>query len=464
MEQKIKLQTENLLHDLWRLTPARMAEHLTQGRFQRFRHIQYIDRKIAEAVAKGGARLVLSMPPRHGKSWLASLYTPAWFLSLWPNRQIILTSYEATFASSWGRAVRNFVQEHESKLGIRLSEDSLASDRWSTSKGGGMVTAGIGGPITGRGGHLIIVDDPIKNSEEASSEVIRAKQIEWFNSTLYTRAEPGASIIVLMTRWHQDDLAGYLLNSHQDPWQEIRLPALAEAEDPLDRLVGDALCPERYSTEMLSQIQAAVGPLVWASLYQQRPVPAEGNLFKTEMFEFCDVPEKFDYTFIQADTAYKDKQENDFTVFAAFGVKNKELYVIDILRERLKSSDIEAPAVAFIKKYSVAYGFRGAYIEPKGHGIYLNQILPRRGLFLPSESTLKEFYSDRHLNKVERANNAIPHLVGRKVKINQQISIREELVGECLSFPKAKHDDFVDTLVDAVKLSFSTSVSIFDVL
>jgi hypothetical protein len=161
-----------------------MAEKLEQGRFQRFQDIQFIDAKIREAITKGNARLVISMPPRHGKSWLTSLYTPAWFLSLWPDRNVILTSYEASFAASWGRRIRNFVQEHCNTLKVDLAEDSLASDRWNRLEGGGMITAGIGGPITGRGGHLIIVDNPVKNWEEAASETQRQKAIDWFNSTM----------------------------------------------------------------------------------------------------------------------------------------------------------------------------------------------------------------------------------------------------------------------------------------
>lgn len=440
-----------------------MAEHLTRGRFRRFSHIQFLDRKLAQAIAEGGARIVISMPPRHGKSWLTSLYTPAWYLSLWPERNVILSSYEATFAASWGRAVRNFLQEHPSELGVRLADDSQAADRWNTRAGGGMITAGIGGPITGRGGHLILVDDPIKNAEEASSETIRQKHIDWFNSTLYTRCEPGASIVVLMTRWHEMDLAGYLLNEHTDNWEEIRLPAIAEEDDPLGRKVGEALCPERYDEEDLAQFQAAVGPHKWNALYQQRPVALEGNLFKAEMFELAPPPDQFDYTFVMGDTAYTDKQENDYTVFSAFGVRNEELYVIDVLRERIKASDIEIPAANFIKKYE-AWAFHGAYIEPKGHGIYLNQMLPRKGVYIPSESQLKEFFSDRRLNKVERANNAVPYLMTRKVRINPAISIKDELIAECLGFPRAKHDDFVDTLIDAVKLTYGRRLSIMDVL
>ncbi len=463
MKTALNYQTENLINERWRLTSARMAEHLTRGRFCRFPHIQYVDRKIAEGIGLGGARIVISMPPRHGKSWLTSLYTPAWFLSLWPERNVILASYEATFAATWGRWVRNFLNENEASLGVKLADDSQAADRWNTIQNGGMITAGIGGPITGRGGDLIIIDDPIKNHEEAASEIIRQKHIDWFNSTLYTRAEPGASIVILMTRWHEMDLAGYLLTEHEDKWEEIRLPALAEAEDPLGRKPGEALCSERYPVEALNKIQAAIGPHMFNALYQQRPAPIEGNLFKKEMFVFSEMPLGFDYTFIMGDTAYTDKQENDFTVLTAFGVKKDELFILDVFKERIKSSDIEAPVSAFIQKYT-NYGFHGAYIEPKGHGIYLNQALPKKGIFVPSESQLKDFYSDRRLNKVERANNAIPYLSNKKIFINRNIHIRDELISECLSFPRAKHDDFVDTLIDGVKFAYTRKLSLLDVL
>jgi len=320
MTQKLNHKAEALVEHRWRLTPARMAEHLTFGRFQRYRHIQLLDRIIAQAIGRGKARIIISMPPRHGKSWLTSFYTPAWFLSLWPDKNIILTSYEANFAATWGRNVRNFLQEHESVLGIKLADDSLASDRWNTIAGGGMITAGVGGPITGRGGHLIIVDDPIKNWEEAASETQRQKTIDWFNSTLYTRAEPGASIVVLMTRWHQRDLVGYLLSEHHDPWQEVRLPATAEENDPLKREIGQSLCPERFNEESLAVIKSAVGSRVWDALYQQRPSLAEGNIFKREWWKTYRVlPEKFDQVIMSCDLAFKDTKNSDYVVLQVWG-------------------------------------------------------------------------------------------------------------------------------------------------
>lgn len=181
------------------------------------------------------------------------------------------------------------------------------------------------------------------------------------------------------------------------------------------------------------------------------------------MFEFTDLPYEFDWTFIMADTAYKEKQENDFTVFTSFGVYKNELFVRDVWRRQIKSSDVEALVEPFIRK-QMQYGYRGTYIEPKGHGIYLNQAFARKSLMIPGETMIKEFYSDRRFEKVERANNVVPHLFHVKVKINKQIPMKEELLAECLIFPKGKHDDFVDTLVDGLKMVYGTSIGILDVL
>jgi len=451
------------------LSPARLAEHMSPG-YQRYAHIRLIDDAISQAVMAGGARLVLSMPPRHGKSWYCSRSLPAWYLALYPERNVILASYEATFASTWGRQVRNFFQDNGPTLGVALAQDSLASDRWSTVQGGGMFTTGIGGPITGRGAQLIVIDDPVKNWEEARSETIRQAHIDWFNSTLYTRCEPGASIVVLMTRWHEQDLAGYLLSEHSDNWKEIRFPAIAEAGDALGRKKGEALCPERYDIDALKKIQRSLGPNMFASLYQQRPVPLEGDIFKHSMFEFCDISPEFasslDYTFVTVDTAYSDKQSNDYTCATAWGVHKDQLFIIDVLHQRMKAADVEAPLIDFIARNAVTR-FRGAYIEPKGHGLYLNQVLPRKGVLLPAEDVIQEFYKDRKHDKVVRANNAVPYLSTRKILINSRIHDKQKLLDEVLGFPKAKHDDFSDTVIDGIKYAASqinSGISICDVL
>ena len=201
-------------------------------------YLVMISNLITEAIANGNGRIIVLMPPRHGKSELISHYVPIWFLENWPNLNIILTSYEADFAASWGRKVRDTIQKHRNELSVRVSPASSSAARWNTTAGGGMITAGAGGAITGRGGNLIIVDDPIKNWLEAQSDTTRQRLLEWFYSTLYTRAEPDATIIIIQTRWHESDLAGDLIAKNTGEWQVIRFPALAETDDPIRQKNG----------------------------------------------------------------------------------------------------------------------------------------------------------------------------------------------------------------------------------
>lgn len=465
----------SLLDDLWRLHPAAMGEKITGGKFVRYPHIEKLSQYVARAIFKGGARIILSTPPRHGKSWLMSLFTPAWFLSLWPHKRVIVASYEATFAATWGRSVRNLIGEKES-LGVTVADDSSAADRWSTTEGGGMFTTGVGGPLTGRGGDLLVLDDPIKNAEEANSPVVRESTWQWFLTTFMTRAEPKASIVIIMTRWHEDDVVGRLTAADSEmkgDWTVINLPAICESKDDfMGRKVGEALCPARYDLEALEKIRKG-NIATWTSLYQGSPVPATGGLFESSMFDFVGMPDKFEWSFCTADTAYKDGQHNDFTVFSIWGVLKGELYLRDCWREQIKAEKVEDKAREFLSRYS-EYGFRGAWIEPKGHGIYLNQVLRSSKrtqdgrtfppVIIPKEEKIKEFFKDRTQDKVMRANNAVPHLSARRVHINKAIAGKESLLAEALKFPKGTHDDFVDTLIDAIKVCYGKRANILDVL
>jgi predicted phage terminase large subunit-like protein len=419
-----------------------MAEHLTAKRFERFRHIQYLDRKVAEAVARGGARLVISMPPRHGKSWLSSYYTPVWFLSLWPERNVILTSYEATFAATWGRNVRNFLQEHGPSLGVCLADDSQAADRWNTREGGGMITAGIGGPITGRGGHLIIIDDPVKNAEEAMSETIQQRNIEWFNSTLYTRAEPGASIIILMTRWHERDLAGYLLDEHDDAWEEIRLPAIAEDGDPLGRAVGQALCPERYDVAMLEKIKAAVGSRLWAGLYQQRPVAAEGNIIQREWIKHYDIaPSDFDEKAIFADLSFKGGPTSDFTVAECWARKDTQIFLLDQIRGRMSFPEQVRAIRNMRERHTDAFRIQ---IEDAANSAAVIETLQQEimGLIAVKPHTSKEARLAAVSSFYEAGNVFYPN--------PDRLNWVQTNIDEIMRFPTGKNDDTVDCASQAV--------------
>jgi len=452
--------------NLWRLFPDLFAKKVSLGRWNPYPYLKIISDEILLALHNPTPQtkiLLIEAPPRHGKSEFLSFYLPAWFLNLFPDKNIIHASYSADLSSGFGRRVRNLVAENPDLLSFKLAEDSSASSRWHTDKGGAMFTSGVGGTLTGRGFHLGLIDDPVKNWEEASSETIQERNRNWFETTFFTRAEPGALIVCLMTRWHEDDLGGFLLNNPEWNVKRIRFPAIAEERDELGRQPGDALCPDRYPIDKLRDIQKKLSPSHFSALYQQRPTAMQGNLFSVDMFEYSDLPSEFDWSFITADTSYTSKQESDYTVFTAFGMKSGKLFVRDVWRQQIKSSDIEVKAEQFIRKF-LTYGYRGTYIEPKGHGIYLNQKFALKGLMIPTESRLKEFYTDRKHDKVERANNVVPHLADKKVYISNAIPNKEDLLAEVMSFPKGKHDDFVDTLVDGLKMAYARQIGILDVL
>jgi predicted phage terminase large subunit-like protein len=430
------------------------------------------------AFVRGDIRfLMVFMPPRHGKSELVSRRLPAFIHGLYPDAEIFAASYLESLASEMTVATQEIMDSPAYKVlfpntrlyppnspyykGKRNSEEHHIVGRRGKYRG-----QGVGGSFTGKGMNFGLIDDPIKGREIADSLAFRERLKEFFDNDFKSRMEtdlntgrPG-QILITLTRWHEDDLAGRLIEEQQkDPenaikWDIVSYPAIrVDNDDKSDpREMGQALWPVKYSVEELAKFRT--DKRAWGSLYQQDPRPVGGAQFKEVMFRTGPMPSKFDWTFITADTAFKDKQQNDFSVFSYWGVVAKELFWIDIWREQIMAADLEIPAATFIKRNS-GYGFRGAYIEPKGHGIYLNQMLPRKphGCLIPPMERVEEFFSDRKMDKVERANNAIPWLVGRFVTINEQIPAitRDVMEKEIFGFPRATHDDTVDTLVDAIK-------------
>ncbi len=258
---------------------------------------------VLQQVAEGRIRrLMVFMPPRHSKSETVSRLFTAYYLYRHPERWVGVNSYAAELAYTLSRAARDNFQA----VGGKVRGDAAAVKHWETGKGGGLWAAGVGGPITGKGFHLGVIDDPIKNAEEANSEIIREKQWEWYQSTFYTREEPEGAIVVIQTRWNEDDLSGRLLaeetaeDGHPERWRVVDCAALKEAEpasypascilenDP--RHPGEALCPERYSEERLQRIKKRIGPYFFGSLFQQRPTAKEGSFFKVTQFQYLDEP------------------------------------------------------------------------------------------------------------------------------------------------------------------------------
>ena len=439
------------LSQAWRAMPCLMAQHLTQGRYQRFPHISFLSREISRSVAAGNARIIISMPPRHGKSWLTSLWTPVWFLSLSPDSNVILSSYEADFAAQWGRQVRNLIVEYGDRLDLHLTDDSKAANRWNTPQGGGMLTAGIGGPITGRGGNLIIVDDPVKNWEQAISETYRQKTIEWFDSTLYTRAEPGGSIVILMTRWHERDLAGYLIHEHPGDWKEIRLPAIAEENDPLGRKIGESLCPERFDVAALEKIRITLGSQMWNALYQQRPSAQEGNVFKRDWWKsYRALPARFD-TIIQSwDMSFKDKSTSDFVVGQVWGKVGSNRYLIDQVRARMDFPTTVRALKTFSAKHPLSYT---KLIEDKANGPAVIAMLKNEvsGLIAVEPYGSKEARAAAVTPEVEAGNVYLPD-----PSIAPWI---HDFIEEYASFPNGAYDDQVDAGTQALNRLKSAGIA-----
>lgn len=458
-------------------SPAALSKWLNPERTIA-RHVQLISdtvtRAVHESMATRKGRIVLiEAPPGHAKSDTISVHTPLWFLSKWSDRNVALGTYGHEKAAAWGRHNRDLITENEDQMVLRLRADSKAKHHWLTQEGGGLLCTGVGGPLTGFRAHMLIIDDPIKDAEEANSETMREKTWEWYTTVALTRCWPEAVVIVLMTRWHHDDLIGRIKENYAEalkqgrdvtPVECLRLPCLADSDDdPLGRDGGQALWPSIYDEEWASRKQTDVGSRAWQALYQQNPTPDEGGMFKREYFNYFtesgdwyEMPGyrvlKRNCRFFQTvDTAMKETQQSDYTVISTFALTpDARLLVVDVQRERL-----EVPRQWPMIRRRIRDARRmGRYlwtaVEDKGSGIGLIQTARKMGVPL---RTLK---ADR--DKVTRATPASVWYENGMVYHRQEASWVGAFESELLNFPNGKHDDQVDTVAYAV-LEMSTRKS-----
>lgn len=279
---------------------TRFIHHVAPS-YHFYTYSRVLIRALERVAARDITRLMVFMPPRHGKSELVSRLFPAWYLNRNPREWVGLSSYGQELANKFSRRARDYYRE----AGGALNDERSAVKEWETGERGGLWAAGVGGPITGSGFDVGIIDDPLKNAEEASSPTVRAKQKDWYDSTFYTREEPGGAIIIIQTRWHPDDLSGWLLDKEEssdepEGWHIINFDALhdGEPEAPAPcttqddwRAQGEPLCPERFTEEKLKRIRGNISSKWWSSLYQQRPVDAEGALWSWGIIEQAAAPE-----------------------------------------------------------------------------------------------------------------------------------------------------------------------------
>ena len=405
----------------------------TLPQYQRAAHHELIAKKL-EAVERGEIdRLMIFMPPRHGKSELASVRFPAWFLGRNPDKFFISASYGQKLSVKFGRRVRNLIRDprvREVFPSLILNEDSQAKDLFNTPEGGQYLATSVDGSITGDGGHVVSIDDPVKGRQEADSEASQETAWDWYRGDLYTRLMPGARIVLTQTRWNEGDLAGRILESEgrvEDggEWQVLELPALHPERG--------ALWTEWYPEETLERIKNAIGPREWSALYQQKPQPDEGTFFKREWFKRWDKLPKLRY-YGTSDYAVTDGG-GDYTVLTIWGIdQNGDVYRVDQWRGQTASDEwIEAQLDLVAKYKPLAFFGEGGVIQKAVEPMLKRRMRERnthcRLEWLPSVS-----------DKPTRARSFQAMAATGRVYFEQSADLSEFLV-----FPAGKHDDEVDT-------------------
>lgn len=336
----------------WKLTPATFMHKITRGQWIPAPWLQWISLRIAQKVAKGGARIIISAPPRHGKTEEVSVGTSAWFLENFPNRNVILTGYGADLMTQSGRKVRDMIRDNEDILNTRIRGDAGRVDAWLTSTNGYMFSVGLGGAITGRGAHLLIVDDYIKEIKEALSPAHRDYVWNWWVTTARTRLEPGASIIIIATRWHSDDLIGRLIKQFPGQWENYVFPAIATEQhcslpggvDVIGRHVGDPLFPERYPIKELEDLRTELGSTFFAALYQQQPVDEARKLSDGKWLKIVDIPPILArLKLIRMWDLAATEGGGDYTVGALCGWdrEHDRFYIVNVIRRQLSPYQVE---------------------------------------------------------------------------------------------------------------------------
>ena len=404
-------------------------------------------------------RLIIQLPPRHGKSLLSSQLFPAAYLLAHPERNVGITSYSAELAQGFNRNAREMFRA----AGGELDPYAQAVTMWKTRQGGSCWATGTGGTVTGRSGHLLVLDDCVKDRAEAESALVSERTWDWYRSALYTRLEPeNGAIVMLMTRWSEQDVIGRSLEQEmnvseeaRENWTIIDLPAIyEEANDrpPLPKHctvipdwraeVGEALCPQRYNTKALVRIREAVGSRDFASLYQQRPAPEGGNLFNPDWWQYYgvndDLPD-FLRVILSVDCTFTDANNSDYVVGAVVGQAGNSFYVLDLVREKLDVTGTMSMISRLYKRHSP----NGCLIELAASGYAVYQMMKQK---VPGMLG----YNAHGKSKVARASGIIPVVEAGNVWLPSSSPWLDAFINEFSLFPASKNDDMVDAVSMAI--------------
>lgn len=436
-------------------TPVELAIANPRYRWMDTLHLRALGEIVAEAVELAKPTIVC-MPPRSAKSTTCSVWTPFWALVRDPEIQILFISYEANFARRWGLRTRQLVELYGDEYGLKLDPHQTAADNWLLTSGGGMTTVGAGGGLSGKPADLLICDDLIKDSIEASSEIVRETTWEWWESTAVQRIEPTTAVFVIGTRWHEDDVIGRMLkHAHEGdgiPFELISLPALAEEDDALGRAPGDALWPEHFSKGWWEKRRDSVSPYVWSSVYQQHPSPPGGNMVDPAWWRFyrpSELPQDLEQEIQSWDLSLDaEKKTDSFHCGGVLGRKGALVYIRDAFHEHCGIDKV----MTRIRDWNMTYPkARTKLVERAVSGPAIAQMLrftvggmtpwPPKGVRKMS----KEACLDAVIPDIRSGNVLLPLThSGAKPKWVQ------ELTEELRQFPRAAHDDYVDMVSQGV--------------
>jgi predicted phage terminase large subunit-like protein len=440
--EHIKLCQDNFLYFVQSVWPDFICRKEKDPK--KWGHHQHIAFELTKISKGKGGRLIVNMPPRHTKSEFASYLFPAWYIGKFPKKKIMQVSHNAELSARFGSKVRNLIdsQEYKNIFGdVRLREDSKAKGRWETNHGGEYYAAGVGGSITGRGADLLIIDDP-HTEQDAMSDSAMERAYEWYSSGPRQRLQPGGNILLVMTRWAQDDLTGRLLKSQSDikadKWNIIEFPAILPT--------GASVWPEYWSLEELEKVKASISVRNWNAQYMQDPVAEEGAILKREWWQPWkgQVP-SLKHVIQSYDTAFSKKESADYSAITTWGVFEPTpgdncLILLDAEKGRWDFPELKAVALEAYKYWEP----ESVIVEAKASGQSLIQEMRRAGI------PVMDFIPSRGKDKHSRVNACAPVFESGNVYYPDDAHFAEEVIEECAAFPFAQHDDYVDSTTQAV--------------
>jgi predicted phage terminase large subunit-like protein len=411
----------------------------TFPRYEAARHHRLIAGQLERVLNGEVDRLMLLVPPRHGKSELASRRFPAFYLGRFPDQQFIGVSATADLAGDYGREVRNIISspEYASLFETTLAPDSQAKGKWHTSAGGLYYSVGIGGAVLGRGAHVMLIDDPFASMEDALSEVARKNAWDWYTGTAYNRLMPGGAIIIINHRMHEDDLAGRLLAQQAaggDTWKVVELPAIDET--------GQALWPENYPLQALERIRQNTQPRFWSALYQQKPSPEEGDYFKADWLRpYESMPARETLKIYGASDYAVTAAGGDYTMHVVIGIDpEKRIYVLDLWREQAASDRwVEAFCDLVLRWKPIGWVEEQGQINA-GVGPFLERRMRERNAYVAR----KQFPTRG--DKAIRAQSIRGRMALDGLYVPTRAKWFPDFRSELLNFPAGKYDDQVDAL------------------